>query len=79
AGSSGIAAAKALHERAIPFDCFEKSDRVYVSSKRHTIQVDFEDYLYKLQKERAAGAARVCANGFQPPVNCLPSVATAAF
>jgi dimethylaniline monooxygenase (N-oxide forming) len=28
AGSSGIAAAKALHERAIPFDCFEKSDRV---------------------------------------------------
>jgi cation diffusion facilitator CzcD-associated flavoprotein CzcO len=28
AGSSGIAAAKALHERSIPFDCFEKSDRV---------------------------------------------------
>jgi hypothetical protein len=28
AGSSGIAAAKALHERAIPFDCFEKSDRI---------------------------------------------------
>ncbi len=28
AGSSGIAAAKALHERGIPFDCFEKSDRV---------------------------------------------------
>ena len=28
AGSSGIAAAKALHERQIPFDCFEKSDRV---------------------------------------------------
>ncbi len=28
AGSSGIAAAKALHEREIPFDCFEKSDRV---------------------------------------------------
>jgi len=24
AGSSGIAAAKALHERGIPFDCFEK-------------------------------------------------------
>jgi dimethylaniline monooxygenase (N-oxide forming) len=50
----------------------------YVSSKRHTIQVDFEDYLYKLEKERAAGAARARANGFQPPVNCLPSVATAA-
>jgi thioredoxin reductase len=28
AGSSGIAAAKALHQRGIPFDCFEKSDRV---------------------------------------------------
>jgi dimethylaniline monooxygenase (N-oxide forming) len=50
----------------------------YVSSKRHTIQVDFEDYLYKLDKERAAGTARARANGFQPPVNCLPSVATAA-
>jgi len=49
----------------------------YVSSKRHTIQVDFEDYLYKLDKERAAGAARARANGFQPPVNCLPSAATA--
>jgi cation diffusion facilitator CzcD-associated flavoprotein CzcO len=23
AGSSGIAAAKALHERGVPFDCFE--------------------------------------------------------
>src|SRR5690348_14160578 len=28
AGSSGIAAAKTLHERGIPFDCFEKSDQV---------------------------------------------------
>ena len=28
AGSSGIAAAKALHERGIPFTCFEASDRV---------------------------------------------------
>jgi len=28
AGSSGIAAAKALHERGIPFACFEASDRV---------------------------------------------------
>jgi dimethylaniline monooxygenase (N-oxide forming) len=28
AGSSGIAAAKALHERAIPVDVYEKSDRV---------------------------------------------------
>jgi dimethylaniline monooxygenase (N-oxide forming) len=28
AGSSGIAAVKALADRGIPFDCFEKSDRV---------------------------------------------------
>lgn len=28
AGSSGITAAKALHERGIPFDCFERSDTV---------------------------------------------------
>ena len=28
AGSSGIAAAKALHQNDIPFDCFERSDRV---------------------------------------------------
>src|SRR5262245_34504145 len=28
AGSSGIAAVKALRDRGIPFDCFEKSDRV---------------------------------------------------
>ena len=28
AGSSGIAAAKVLHERGIPFDCYELSDRV---------------------------------------------------
>ena len=40
AGSSGIAAAKALHERGIPFDCFEKSDRVggnwvFENTQRH--------------------------------------------
>src|SRR4029077_18270422 len=28
AGSSGIAVVKALHERSIPFDCFEASDQV---------------------------------------------------
>jgi dimethylaniline monooxygenase (N-oxide forming) len=28
AGSSGIATAKVLHERGVPFDCFELSDRV---------------------------------------------------
>jgi dimethylaniline monooxygenase (N-oxide forming) len=28
AGSSGIAAAKVMHERGVPFDCYELSDRV---------------------------------------------------
>jgi cation diffusion facilitator CzcD-associated flavoprotein CzcO len=50
----------------------------YVASKRHTIQVDFDDYLHALDKERAQGAERARANGFLPPVQCLPSAATAA-
>ena len=36
----------------------------YVASKRHTIQVDFDDYLYALAKERRAGAARARARGY---------------
>ena len=31
----------------------------YVASKRHTMQVDFDDYLYALERERRAGARRV--------------------
>ncbi|HEX3519856.1 MAG TPA: NAD(P)-binding domain-containing protein [Solirubrobacteraceae bacterium] len=50
----------------------------YVASKRHTIQVDFDDYLYALAKERAAGAGRARANGYRPPQLCRPSAATAA-
>jgi dimethylaniline monooxygenase (N-oxide forming) len=40
----------------------------YVSSKRHTIQVDFDDYLYDLAKERRAGAERARTAGFALPV-----------
>jgi dimethylaniline monooxygenase (N-oxide forming) len=40
----------------------------YVASKRHTIQVDFDDYLYELGKERKAGAQRARAQGFALPV-----------
>jgi flavin-binding monooxygenase-like protein len=50
----------------------------YVASKRHTIQVDYDDYLYALAKERRAGAERARANGYLPPARCRPSVATAA-
>jgi dimethylaniline monooxygenase (N-oxide forming) len=50
----------------------------YVASKRHTIQVDFDDYLHALAKERREGAVRARANGFLPPAQCRPSAATTA-
>jgi dimethylaniline monooxygenase (N-oxide forming) len=40
----------------------------YIASKRHTIQVDFDDYLYALDKERRAGAERARKQGFRLPV-----------
>lgn len=42
--------------------------RRYVASKRHTIQVDFDDYLYDLDKERSRGRERARAAGFALPV-----------
>jgi hypothetical protein len=50
----------------------------YVASKRHTIQVDFDDYLHALAKERREGAARARTKGFLPPAQCRPSAATIA-
>jgi dimethylaniline monooxygenase (N-oxide forming) len=50
----------------------------YVASKRHTIQVDFDDYLHALAKERRAGAVRARAQGSLPPRLCRPSVVTTA-
>ena len=38
------------------------------ASKLHTIQVDFDDYLYALGKERRAGAERARRQGFRLPV-----------
>jgi dimethylaniline monooxygenase (N-oxide forming) len=40
----------------------------YVSSKRHTIQVDFDDYLFKLEGEQKAGAERARHHGYALPV-----------
>jgi dimethylaniline monooxygenase (N-oxide forming) len=40
----------------------------YVASKRHTIEVDFADYLHALAKERTAGAQRARRAGFRLPV-----------
>jgi dimethylaniline monooxygenase (N-oxide forming) len=42
--------------------------RRYVASKRHTMQVDFDNYLYDLRRERRAGARRVRDAGFRLPV-----------
>src|SRR5829696_5279924 len=40
----------------------------YVASKRHTMQIDFDDYLVALAKERRAGYERARANGHRLPV-----------
>jgi dimethylaniline monooxygenase (N-oxide forming) len=40
----------------------------YVASKRHTIQVDFDDYLYALDAERRTGAERARARGYALPL-----------
>jgi dimethylaniline monooxygenase (N-oxide forming) len=50
----------------------------YVASKRHTIQVDFDDYLLALAKERRAGAERAGALGFRPPVPARAPAAASA-
>ena len=45
----------------------ERMFKRYVASKRHTMQVDFDNYLYELGKELKAGAARA-----GPPASGLP-------
>ncbi len=40
----------------------------YVASQRHTIQVDFDRYLFDLRRERRRGAARARAGGVTLPV-----------
>ncbi len=47
--------------------------RRYVASKRHTIQVDFDDYLADLAKEIHAGERRARERGFALPVAPLAS------
>jgi dimethylaniline monooxygenase (N-oxide forming) len=46
----------------------ERMRRRYVASKRHTMEVDFDDYLYRLRRELSAGARRAQAAGFARPV-----------
>jgi Flavin-binding monooxygenase-like len=56
----------------------EKMFKRYVASKRHTMQVDFDNYLYGLGRERRAGARRVREQGFRPPVPARAEAATPA-
>ncbi|MCB0874761.1 MAG: NAD(P)-binding domain-containing protein [Solirubrobacterales bacterium] len=55
AGSSGIAAAKALHERGLPFDCYELSDRVggnWVFRNRNGISSSYRSLHINTSRER---------------------------
>jgi hypothetical protein len=48
-------------ERVMRSDIERKRNKMrkrYVASKRHTIQVDFDDYMRELRLERRAGARR---------------------
>jgi dimethylaniline monooxygenase (N-oxide forming) len=49
----------------------------YIASKRHTIQVDYDDYLYDLAKERREGAERARARGLRPPLPARAALAGA--
>lgn len=42
--------------------------RRYVASPRHTMQVDYDDYLWDLARERAAGAARAKRHERRPTI-----------
>ncbi len=57
AGSSGIAAVKALHERSIPFDCFEASDQIggnWVFGNRNGMSAAYRDLFINVSRERMA-------------------------
>jgi hypothetical protein len=56
----------------------ERMFKRYVASKRHTMQVDFDNYLYELRRELNAGAKRAAAAGFRLPVIPVAGSADAA-
>jgi dimethylaniline monooxygenase (N-oxide forming) len=47
----------------------------YIASKRHTIQVDFDDYIYALDAERRSGAERARTHAFAVPIPARASIA----
>jgi cation diffusion facilitator CzcD-associated flavoprotein CzcO len=56
----------------------ERMRRRYVASKRHTMEVDFDDYLFALRRELKAGARRAREAGFRLPVPPLAQTAAVA-
>ena len=55
AGPSGIAAAKALHERGVPFTCFEASDRVggnWVFGNRNGMSAAYRELFINTSRDR---------------------------
>jgi dimethylaniline monooxygenase (N-oxide forming) len=57
AGSSGIATVKALHERGLPFDCFEASNEVggnWVFGNRNGMSAAYRDLFINVSRERMA-------------------------
>jgi hypothetical protein len=67
AGSSGIAAVKALHERGLAFDCFEASDRVggnWVFGNRNGMSAAYRDLHINSSRERMA------FSDFPMPASC---------
>jgi cation diffusion facilitator CzcD-associated flavoprotein CzcO len=64
-------------EYALPSDAELRSDieresermrKRYVASKRHTMQVDYDDYILAVRQEVEAGAKRARAGGFVAPI-----------
>jgi thioredoxin reductase len=55
----------------------ERMFKRYVASKRHTMQVDFDNYLHDLSKELRAGAKRAREDGFRLPVPPRAKLASA--
>ena len=62
----------------IEHDIDQKLDamrRRYVASKRHTIQVDYDDYMREMSKEMAKGASRAASPVHVLAVVLVPAVA----
>jgi hypothetical protein len=55
-----------------------KMRKRYVASKRHTIQVDFDDYMRELTKERKVGAKRSASDPLRPTARPTLAAASAA-